>query len=237
MRSLLYATTVPITKSISIRVPSVGEIWDDEENYFNVISSIIATPYDMMVQLDDQGIDFTKITDFDLFLLLFQRLQTMDTKLVFGDLNLSNFRVASNQISGEFVLRDDLSDIIIDKPAYTQICMTLRTILSIPRTDKVPGNEEARQYMIKLARRKQKRHSNQKRESQLEKYIVALVNTEQFPYNYSTVRDISIFQFYSSLNQIAHKIRFDNVMIGYYAGTVKGEDLRAGEKTWIKSGE
>lgn len=67
----------------------------------------------------------------------------------------------------------------------------------------------------------------------LEDYIVALVNTEQFPYNYKTVRDISIIQFYASLNQISHKIKFDNTMVGYYAGTVKLDDISESDRSWI----
>lgn len=233
MISLLYARDIPVSEAISIHVPSVGEVIDNEDEYYNTIFTIIATPFDMMVQLDDNGIDFTKITDYDLFLLLFQHLQKSDTSLIFGDLSLDGFKTAVNSQNGEYILVNEESNIIIDRIIHRKICDTLHRILGIPKNNKKPGNEEAKKYLLDRARQKQKRHSGRKRKSQLEEYIVALVNAEQFPYNYETIRDISIYQFYASLEQISHKIKFDNIMIGYYAGTVKGDDLKPSDKTWI----
>lgn len=189
----------------------------------------------MMVQLDDAGIDFTKINDFELFMMLFKQLQQMDISLIFGDLDLSGFSVVQNESNGEYLLRNMETGVQIDRAIHALICKHIRKFLNLPRQDKRPGNDEARKYMLERARLKQKRQARKKRESQLESYIVALVNAEQFPYNYMTVRDITIYQFYASLTQISHKIKFDNVMIGYYAGTVKDDSLKAQDKTWIKT--
>lgn len=234
MLSLLYVTDVKINDSISIRIPSIGEVMDHEEEYYDAIFTIIATPYDMMVQLDDVGIDFTQITDFDLFLLMFQHLQSMDTGALLWNIDLKDFKTAVNEQNGEYILINECTGVIIDRAIHAKICDVLRTIVNIPRVSKKPGNDEAKRYMLERARIKQRRQAKKKRRSQLEEYIVALVNTEQCPYNYETIRDISIFQFYASLTQISHKIKFDNIMIGYYAGTVKGEDLKTEDKSWIK---
>lgn len=108
-------------------------------------------------------------------------------------------------------------------------------MLHIEKNNKKPGNEVTRDYLIERERKRQARAKNKQKDSPLEKYIIALVNTEQFPYNYETVRDISIYQFYASLNQIAHKIKYDNTMAGYYAGTIKFEDLAPADRTWIQN--
>lgn len=221
--------------AITIHIPSVGEIYDNEDQYYAAVFSLIATPYDMMVQLEDAGVDFTKINDFELFMMLFKQVQQMDTSMIFGDLDLSGFVVVQNEDNGEYLLRNLETGVQIDRAIHALICKHLRKFLNIPRNDKRPGNEEARKYMLERARLKQKRQARKKRESQLENYIIALVNTEQFPYNYMTVRDLTIFQFYASLLQISHKIKFDNMMIGYYAGTVKGDDLKQQDKSWIKA--
>ncbi len=233
--SSLYAKDFQITDKISIIVPSVGDIIDHEDDYYSAVCIIVATPYDMMVQLDDAKIDFTKINDFELFCLLFQHLKEMDTRMIFGELDLSKFRTAENKQTGEVVLLDEENDIIIDRVAHTKICESIRNMLHIERTNKKAGNAEAKEYLLKRARLKQKRSKNKKHSSVLEKYIIALVNTEQFKYNYETVRHISILQFYASLNQIAHKIRYDNTMRGIYAGTVKFEDLPLPDRNWIQT--
>ena len=234
MASLLYLDSYAINDRIKIRIPKVGEILDNEDLYYDAICPIIATPYDMMVQLDDNGIDFTKINSFELFCLMIGKLKEIDTSLVFVDLNLKNFRTAVNEKNGNMILLDINDKTIIDRAIHDQICTFIRKMLYMPKNDKTPGNEEARKYMIERARIKQARRKKKKVESQLERFIVALVNTSEFPYNYETVRNLSIYQFYASLKQISQKIRFDNTMIGCYAGTVKFDDLSSDERTWIQ---
>lgn len=234
MPKLLYADKYDINDKIHIMIPTVGDVLDHEEKYFEVVYTIVATPYDLMVQLDDNGIDFSKITSFDLFCLLFGQLREMDTSLVLGDLDLKNFKVALNNQNGSYVLRDEENDITIDRAIHGQICACLRKLLNIPKTEKTPGNEEARIYMLQKARKKMKRKKKQKQpDSQVEDLIVALVNTAEFPYDYESVRGLSIYQFYASLKQIVHKVKFDKTMIGVYAGTVSFDKLGNDERSWI----
>jgi hypothetical protein len=234
MPKLLYADRYNINDRIYVRIPTVGEVLENEDTYYEIVYSIIATPYDLMVQLDDNGIDFTKITAFELFCLLFGHLREMDTSLVFGDLDLSKFKTVINNQNGDLVLHDEENDITIDRAIHGQICACLRKILNIPKTEKTPGNEEARVYMLEKARKKLRRKKRQKQpDSQIEDLIVALVNTAEFPYNYMSVRDISIYQFYASLKQVTHKVKFDKTMIGVYAGTVQFDKLDMDERSWI----
>lgn len=233
MPKLLYADRYNINDKIYVRVPTVGEVLDNEDKYFEIVYTIIATPYDLMVQLDDNGIDFTKISSFELFCLLFGHLKELDTSLVFGDLDLSKFNVAMNTQNGNYVLRDEENDITIDRAIHGQICACLRKLLNIPKTEKLPGNEEGRIYMLEKARKKAKRKKKKQPDSQIEDLIVALVNTAEFPYDYMSVKDISIYQFYASLKQITHKVKFDKTMIGVYAGTVSFDKLNMDERSWI----
>lgn len=238
MPKLLYADRYDINDKIHIRIPTVGEVLDNEDKYYEVVYSIIATPYDLMVQLDDNGIDFTKINAFELFCLLFGHLRELDTSMVFGDLDLKKFNVAINNQNGNYVLRDEENDITIDRAIHGQICACLRKILNIPKTEKQPGNEEGRIYMLQKARKKANRKRKKAQsESQIEDMIVALVNTSEFPYDYESVKGISIYQFYSSLKQIIHKVKFDKTMIGVYAGTVAFKDLDMDERSWIMTNQ
>ena len=235
MASALYANEYPINDYIKINIPTVGEVLDNEDVYYNIVCSIIATPYEMMVQLDDNGIDFTKINAFELFCLMLKRLQKEDTSMVFVGMDLKNFQAAVNQENGAMVIVDTETGVTIDRATHDMICNFLRKMLNMPKNDKRPGNEEARKYMIERARIKQRRKNRSKKStSQLEGLIVSLVNTAEFPYNYETVRNMTIYQFYASLKQIIRKVRFDNTMIGCYAGTVKFDDLTNEEKIWIQ---
>lgn len=230
--SLLYKTEHKINEHVSIRIPTIGEIINDDD-YFANIALIISTPYDMMAQLDSINIDFTQINDWDLFCLLFKQLQTKDLSLIFGDLNLKEFETAVNKQNGNVVLLNKRTGAVIDRAIHDQICRFLRKLLRLEKNEKKPANDEAKKFMIERAKRKLKRKMKQPEVSPLEQYIVALVNTSEFPYNYDSVQELTIYQFYASLHQIIKKVKFDNLMIGCYAGTVNTKELNPAELNWI----
>ena len=59
----LISKEMPVTPLISIRLPTIGEILDyGEHEYYHVVSSLCATPFDIMVQLDDAGINFNDVS-------------------------------------------------------------------------------------------------------------------------------------------------------------------------------
>jgi len=231
----LYACSCPINDHISITVPTVGQIWDKEAEYYGLITSVIATPSDFMVQLDDIGIDFSKVSPFELFLLLFNGLKESDTSLVFGDLDLSKFKTAINEQNGKVVLVDPENDIVIDRAIHDQMRRMIRKINHLENADKKPGNEEAKKYMIERARMKQRRSAHRPHKSQLEDLIVAMVNTEQYKYGYEETRNLTIYQFHASVYQIIKKINYDNTMIGCYAGTINAKELSQDQLNWLTS--
>lgn len=235
MKSMLYKTEHKINEYISVKIPTLDEILNNEDEYYGTIALIVSTPYDMMVQLDDINIDFTQINEWDLFCLLFNELQSRDLSLIFGDLNLGDFKTAVNKQNGNIVLRNPKTGAVIDRAIHGKISKFLREILHLEKNDKKPANEEAKKFMIERARRRLNRNKKKLEKSQLEDYIVALVNTSEFPYDYTSVRELTIYQFYASLHQIVKKVKFDNLMIGCYAGTVNMKELDQNELNWISN--
>lgn len=231
--NLLYKREYAINDSIHVVIPTVGEILDDEDGYYSLVSLFTSMPIDMMVQLEDAGIDFTSINEYELFLLLFDGVKSCDTTLLFGDLDLSRFELMENQQNGNLVLRDDDNDITIDRAIHGQIAATLRKIHHLEKNRRKPGNEEAKEYMLERARQKMKRNKNKKEFSNLESLIIALVNTEQFKYNFEGTRELSIYQFNESLRQIINKIDYDNRMHGIYSGTVNAKELSPDALNWL----
>lgn len=232
-QNLLYKKQYPINDSISIVIPSVGQILDDEDGYYGLVSILTAMPVDLMVQLEDAGIDFTSINEYELFLLMFAGLKSQNTSLVFGDLDLSKFKMAVNEQNGNIVLLDEEHDIIIDRAIHSQIAGVLRKIHHLEKNRRKPANIEAKEYMLKRARDKMKRHRNRKEVSQLESLIIAMVNTEQYKYDFEGTRELSIYQFNESVRQVIKKVDYDNRMYGVYAGTVNAKDLSQDDLNWL----
>lgn len=233
--NLLYRTEYAINDKISIKIPTVGEILENEDEYYGLVSVLTAMPIDMMCQLDDVGIDFTTVSEYELFLLMFSGIKSQDTHLVFGDLDLSKFKLASREDSGDVVLVDDENDIVIDRFVQRQIAATLRKIHHLEKNRRKPGNEEAKEYMLQRAREKQKRAKRRTTDSQLEAFIVSMVNTEQFKYDFEGTKELSIYQFNESLRQVIKKIDYDHRMGGVYAGTVNAKELKKEDLTWLST--
>ena len=219
-KCLLNATSVEIVPNLSLRIPTVGEILEDEDKYYGIVSSLTASPFQYMVQLDDMGIDYTQITDYQLFMMLFPMYAQSDLSLIFGDLDTSDFNVYINQDDDSQVIYSPSNNIIIDELVYNDLSDMIRKINLFEKVKSKPGNESARKYLLEKERKKQKRNAKKPRFPYLEKMVIALVNTSEFPYNYETCMDLSIYKFNQSLQQIQRKIAFDNTMVGVYAGTV-----------------
>lgn len=232
-RNLLYKSSIPINDYISVHVPTVGDILKDEDAYNDLVSKFTAMPIDYMVSLDDNGIDFSTIDDYTLFLMMFPGISTRDTHLLFGDLDLSKFSYAISEQNGQPLLIDVENDIRIDRAIHGLIADTLRKIHHIEKDIRKPGNEEARKFLIERARRKMMRNRNRVQESQLESLIIAMVNTEQYKYGFEGTLELSIYQFMESVRQIIKKVDYDNRMIGIYAGTVNAKELSADDLNWL----
>lgn len=232
-RNLLYKRSYPINESIRVEIPMIGDVLEQEDAYYSMVSMITATPYDMMVQLDDMGIDFTELNDYELFLLVFGALKAQDTSLLFGDLDVSGFQRMVNPQNGTVVLRNPKTGVVIDKSIHFQICQAIRQIHHLKRNNRKPANGEAKKYVLERARQKMKRRRNRIENSQLEELIVALVNTEQFHYDFEGIRGLTVYQFNESVQQIVKKIDFDNKMHGIYAGTISAKDLSQDDLNWL----
>ena len=231
--NLLYKKQYAINDSIKIVIPSVGEIIDNEDDYYSIITVLTAMPIDLMVPLDDAGIDYTEINEYELFLLMSAGLKAQDTHLVFGDLDLTKFEISVNQQNGNIVLYDAENDIVIDRAIHARIAGVLRKIHHLEKNRRKPANKEAKEYMLKRAREKMRRNRNRKQESQLEPLIIAMVNAEQYKYDFEGTRELSIYQFNESVRQIIKKVDYDNRMYGIYAGTINEKELSQDDLNWL----
>lgn len=239
--NLLYKDHYVVTDSkgdptkIKVVLPTVGQVIDHEEEYFRQVHTLTAMPIDVMVYLDKAGIDFTSINEYELFLMMFGELQKQDTSLIFKDLDLSKFERYIDTTNNSIVLVDVENDIKIDRAIHRHISEILRKIHHIEKDRRKPANEEAKEYMLERARAKAKRNQRRATVSQLEPLIIAMVNTEQYKYDFEGTRELSIYQFNECVQQVASKIAYDNRMHGVYAGTIDPKGLKEEDFSWIRN--
>lgn len=231
-RNILYKRTFPVNDNISIVIPSVGEILDNEDDYYHNVSAFTSMPVDLMVQLDDAGIDFSKINEYDLFLILFPSLQELNLSLIFDNIDFKDLSVIKDEDAG-WVVKNLAGDVVINRIIHAQIAAVLRKIHHYEKNTRKPANDEAREYMIERERKKLNRKRNRQQDSELESLIIAMVNTEQYKYDFETTRELSIYQFNESVRQIIKKVDYSNRMHGVYSGTISVKDLSQDDLNWL----
>lgn len=137
---------------------------------------------------------------------------------------MSDFSMYIGKNNDTFIYSPN-KNIEINEKVYNDLVDTIRKINLLEKVKYKPGNESARKYLLEKERKKQKRNAKKKQEPYLERLVIALVNTSEFPYDYDSCMDLSIYRFNQSFKQIQHKIAFDNTMVGVYAGTVDTSKL------------
>lgn len=240
---LLYERSFSITDDVILNIPTVGDVIDHQDDYYRTLSAFISTPTDLMVQLADMGIDFTTINKYQLFAMLFRGVledyqggNTAGLDLLFTGYDFNNLFAAIDMQTEKLMFVDRDKRIIIDERIYRQTRSALCYINDIEKKDKVPGNEAAKQYMLERARVKQERARRKSRiGTDFEDCIVALVNTKDFKYDFDSVKNLSLYQFNRSLQQIMKRINYDQIMSGYYAGTLDIKKVDQKELNWLSS--
>lgn len=227
-----------VSKHITIHQPSLSEICDyGEREYYSMIYQLTATPQSMKVQLWDMGIDYTKITPFELFYSILYRLYPQEkTSIVFGDLDFTKFQVVQRKDDESILLYQVVNNesVIIDEFTYNIIMDYLRQTHVIQKDEKVPANETTKMILIEDARDEYERNKNKEYHSQLKNLISSMINCEGFKYNHSQVWDMKINAFMDSVKRIS-KIKNADLLLqsGYSGFGVSLKEIDKKQLDWL----
>lgn len=212
--SLLGRKTYKVSDRVVVNIPTVGltrgENAEDESEFWSEVSLFTVSSYDMVCELDDIGIDFSTMSDYSLFVMLFSaqrdyRLEKGSRDLLFAGIDLWELRL--EQDNGKIVLVDCDGNIVIDEDIYNAVSrlVVYMTGHKKPKRRKF-GNEITKKRWIEGERR-HKKNMNKKPKSDneggvLDGIILRLVCNANFPYNFETVNDVTLFDLIYSLKQI-----------------------------------
>lgn len=128
-----------INDYIKIHQPSLDEIANyGQSKYFSMVRLLTSVGADLKWQLDEIGIDYTAISDFELFYgILIKNYTKEQTSILFGNLDFSKFELYQNVDNNELCLVQVIEKIINHEVKYTGIKRIIRKILRIkPETYK-----------------------------------------------------------------------------------------------------
>ena len=209
-----------VKKGILIHQPTLDEICEyGEQRYYSMVYSLTCVPADLCWQLDELGIDYTKLGDFELFYsLLCHNYSPEQTSILYVDLDFSKFEVCKNDENEEIILYNAENDICIDEYTYLLITDVLRKIHGLKRNCQLPANETTRRILIEDAKEYYLLHKTLEYHSQLKNLISAMVNCEGFKYNHSEVWSMKIHAFMDSVKRISKMKNADLLLQSGYSG-------------------
>lgn len=235
--SLLFKKEIEINESVSIKIPTLKEILQiaGEDVYYSNVLSICANPKDYALPLHNMGLKYTKLTEYELFNLMFPMYQETirNTKLDFifaKDITLLEMKQDKNTNELSWYNKDGQK--VIDKYTHSLIDERLRELTGIEKNIKKAGNSIQYEREIKKKKEELKKKSDNKT-SFLENEIIMTVNDCNFKYDYETVLNLTLYQFNKSVKQILHSKELDYIKSSAYVGMFDIKKLKAEETSLI----
>lgn len=205
---------------------------DGEQKYFQLVYLFCSTSSDYKAQLDSVGVDWQKVSDFEMFRQLFIGNKNQDMSILLGDMDTSGFMMAKDNISGEIVLHNRLTDTRIDHVVYETISQYLCAANGIEKHSEFAADEPTRIAMIEEARDNLEYQKTKHYEPHLAELVLSMACSSGFKADYFKAMDYPMSVFMNHVRKIQQIKSYDNTMHGVYAGTVEFGKIPKAQLDW-----
>ncbi len=192
---LYFGDPYVVNKYITIFQPTIGDIIEyGEREYYSMIQTLTAIPSEMKSTLWDAGIDWTQISDFQLFIMLAPSLSQKQTEIVLGDIDLQRMKLVENPQNGEPILKDPISGAIIDELAYKTMSAYLCKLHNLTKKVEKAGNKFTKQVLIDEDRQKKEYGAKQPYKSFLMPLVSSIKVRQAYTKDY--IRNMGLKEFF-----------------------------------------
>lgn len=222
-----------ITDGIEVRHPTLDEIQEyGEREYYSLISSLTATPTDLMYQLHCEGIDFEEITDYELFCKMYHIFSKDRTWILLGDLDIASMDLCINNKNDEIVLANADRTIIIDRHIHKLLADYLRKVHGFKKNERKAGNAQTKRIMIEDAAEEYRKQKDKHYKSILQPLMSSLVGSDLTHENYNGLWEMKINVFMDMVGRSQKVMNHRNVMQGIYTGNIDFKKINKDELIW-----
>jgi hypothetical protein len=231
--ALYFGDPYVVNDYITITIPKIGEVVKyGERQYYSMIQTITAIPSEMKSQLWDAGLDWTQLTDFQLFMMLAPTLSQEQTSIIFGDLSLQSLRPFENTENDTVFLGDPETGVVIDELAFGKIHAYLCSAHNLTKKVEKAANEFTKKFMIDEDRQKLKYNAKQKYKSFLKPLISSVKCRMGYTLDY--VKDMGLVEFFDDLSRLQIIVSADALLQGSYSGMVDTSKIPKKNFDWCR---
>lgn len=210
-----------LNDKITIRQPTVGDLIRlGEKDVYSVVHIFTANTTSYRLILWDMGIDWCKITDYDLFQLLCPTLSQSSTEFLFGDIDFSKLQRYKKVINEEetVVLYDPEQDIEIDQSTYEKLAWYVRNMFNIFPKNEFAKGKSTKESIIEEDRLNFERHKKEEYQSTLLPLISSCLNHPGFKYSKKELMNVGIVEFMDSVQRLQIYESSTALLKGAYSG-------------------
>lgn len=236
---LYLGSDIKIANGITLYQPTIGDIANyNESEYFSVAQTLCATPSSMKVQLDDMGLDYMQVDDFQLFMMLCQlKLLPPDkTKPLLGDLDLTQFKPYQKDGEEAYLTNGQVAEngelIIINSIIYEILVTYIRKMHGFKKQVDKAGNAITRKVLIDEARKDIERSKDKQYKSFLVPLVSALQGRQGYTRDY--VYNMGLYEFMNQINRVQIIVQADAALQGSYSGFVDTKKLDKTIFDWMR---
>ena len=231
--ALYFGEPYVVNDYITITIPKIGEVVGyGERQYYSMVQTITAIPSEMKSQLWDMGLDWTQLTDFQLFMMLVPSLPQDKTSILFGDLNLQAMKPFENKENETVFLGDQETGAIIDELAFGKIHSYLCSAHNLTKKVEKAANEFTKKFMIDEDRQKIKHNAKQPYKSFLKPLISSVKCRMGYTLDY--VKNMGLCEFFDDLSRLQIIVNADALLQGSYSGMVDTSKIPKKNFDWCR---
>lgn len=236
---LYMSEDIKIANGIILKCPKIKDVAKyGESAYFSMVNTLCATPSSMMVALDDMKLNYMKVKDFELFMMLCQSLTPEATYPLLGDLDLTKFKPHQVGETDEVILvhedtKYDENPIVISPIIHEVLTAYIRKMHNLKKEVKKAGNEITRKQLIRLARQDAAMAKNKPHESFLRPVISAVKCRQGYSMDY--IREMGIFELMDDVSRLSVIVQADAALGGMYSGFVDTKKMDKTVLNWTRN--
>ena len=244
---MYYQYPYKVNDFITIYQPTIGQIIElGDLRFYSSLYPFTCNTTSMRVSLWKDGLDWNKVSDFELFIMLHPNMDFQALSIVFKDFDFSILRPIKHEdtktVSLDYVESDDSGNITVDVPVVTErdyIVMAeyIRTMLNQhPKVERAKGKatKEAiiEEDLMNLEYAKKKGDSDH---SILLPLISSMVNHPGFKYKKKELIDVGIVEFMDSVQRLQLYENITALMSGVYSGMLDTSKMNLSkELNWLR---
>lgn len=203
---LYFGEDYEINDRIKIKQPTIQDILNmGEKTFYATIAPFTTNPTSFRVQLWDLGVDWNKISDFELFSMLIKTVSIENTSILFGDLDFGTFDLVGLPNGNEDpipILYSEKMDMEIDEETFLKIRKYFCFMFGVTLKNEFVRGRSFKEEVIAQDRAEEAKRQYEMKGSSLVQMISFALNHPGFKYKKNELREVGYVEFMDSIKRL-----------------------------------